>query len=184
MITALGIRLMELGSLAIHQDRLHSIALPFLRELHRVTGLVVQFGVLDASDVVYLDKIGGMLAGVVPTRVGERSSAERSALGRVLLAFGDFHVGAEAPMSLRQELSRIRDSGVAYGAGLVESRPQLRCCAGRAARARDCRHFCFRPVGDAQTRLPKCGTCPPCSVIDLGGGWPNCDTFRCSTHHA
>lgn len=123
----LGIRLMELGSLAIHQDRLHSVALPFLRELHRVTGLVVQFGVLDASDVVYLDKIGGMLAGIVPTRVGERSLAETSALGRVLLAFGGFPVGAEAPMSLRQELSRIRDSGVAYGAGSLS--PGLNCVA-------------------------------------------------------
>ncbi|MDV8011874.1 IclR family transcriptional regulator [Rhodococcus sp. IEGM 1241] len=123
----LGIRLMELGSLAIHQDRLHSVALPFLRELHRVTGLVVQFGVLDASDVVYLDKIGGMLAGVVPTRVGERSLAERSALGRVLLAFGGFPVGAEAPMGLRQELSRIRESGVAYGAGLLS--PGVNCVA-------------------------------------------------------
>lgn len=123
----LGIRLMELGSLAIQQDRLYSVALPFLRELHRVTGLVVQFGVLDAPDVVYLDKIGGMLSGVVPTRVGERSSADRSALGRALLAFGGSPVGAEAPMTLRQELSRIRDTGVAYGAGLLS--PGLNCVA-------------------------------------------------------
>src|SRR6187399_43208 len=37
----LGMRLVELGSLAVHQDRLHKAAAPLLQELHRATGLVV-----------------------------------------------------------------------------------------------------------------------------------------------
>jgi hypothetical protein len=37
----LGMRLVELGSLAVHQDRLHRAATPLLHDLHRATGLVV-----------------------------------------------------------------------------------------------------------------------------------------------
>src|SRR6516162_6349239 len=54
----LGMRLVELGSLAVHQDRLVRAAGPLLGELHRATGLVVHLAVLDGSDVVYLDKVG------------------------------------------------------------------------------------------------------------------------------
>src|SRR6201996_9686377 len=65
----LGMRLVELGSLTVHQDRLHRAALPFLHELHRATGLVVHLAVLDGADVVYLEKIAGGFGPRVPTRV-------------------------------------------------------------------------------------------------------------------
>src|SRR6201991_388293 len=54
----LGMRLVELGSLAVHQDRLVRAAKPLLGELHRATGLVVHLAVLDGADVVYLEKVG------------------------------------------------------------------------------------------------------------------------------
>ena len=43
----LGMRLVELGSLAVHQDRLVQAARPLLNELHRATGLVAHLAVLD-----------------------------------------------------------------------------------------------------------------------------------------
>src|SRR5690349_24783386 len=64
----LGMRLVELGSLAVHQDRLVRAARPLLGELHRATALVVHLAVLDGSDVVYLDKIGDRVVGALPTR--------------------------------------------------------------------------------------------------------------------
>lgn len=64
----LGMRLVELGSLAVHQDRLHAAAMPLLHELYRVTGFVVHLGILDGPDVVYMEKIGGRLAAAVPDR--------------------------------------------------------------------------------------------------------------------
>ena len=85
----LGMRLVELGSLAVHQDRLHSAAQPFLHELHRATGLVVHLAVLDGSDVVYLEKIAGGLGAAIPTRVGGRQPAHCTAVGKALLAFSD-----------------------------------------------------------------------------------------------
>lgn len=62
----LGMRLVELGSLAVHQDRLVRAATPLLAELHRATGLVVHLAVLDGSDVVYLDKVGDRMIGAIP----------------------------------------------------------------------------------------------------------------------
>ena len=75
----LGMRLVELGSLAVHQDRLVRAATPLLHELHRATGLVVHLAVLDGADVVYLDKIGDRMTAAIPTRVGGRQPAQCAA---------------------------------------------------------------------------------------------------------
>lgn len=91
---ALGLRLMELGSLAVHQDGLCAAARPHLHELHRATGLVVHLAVLDGTDVVYLDKLGGRLDSAVPTRIGGRRPAPHAALGKALLAYGRYKAEA------------------------------------------------------------------------------------------
>ncbi|MFZ0716361.1 IclR family transcriptional regulator, partial [Mycobacterium sp.] len=75
----LGMRLVELGSLAVHQDRLVRAAGPLLAELHRATGLVVHLAVLDGADVVYLEKVGDRMIGGLPTRVGARQPAHCTA---------------------------------------------------------------------------------------------------------
>src|SRR6195952_594311 len=83
----LGMRLVELGSLAVHQDRLHRAAAPLLHELHRATGLVAHLAVLDGADVVYLDKIGDRMVDAIPTRVGGRQPAQCTAVGKAMLAY-------------------------------------------------------------------------------------------------
>src|SRR6185437_5320946 len=85
----LGMRLVELGSLAVHQDRLVRAAGPLLAELHRATGLVVHLAVLDGADVVYLDKVGDRMIGALPTRVGARQPAHCTAVGKAILAYRD-----------------------------------------------------------------------------------------------
>jgi DNA-binding IclR family transcriptional regulator len=120
----LGMRLVELGSLAVHQDRLVRAARPLLGELHRATGLVVHLGVLDGSDVVYLDKVGDRVVGALPTRVGGRQPAHCSALGKAMLAYSD---EAEVDLQVRKtkysistssqlviELAKVRAHGVAF----------------------------------------------------------------------
>ena len=101
----LGLRLMELGSLAVHQDRLHAISLAHLQDLHRATGFVAHLAVLDGDDLVYLEKIGGRLAPLVPTRIGGRRPARGTALGKALLAY----TGAAGT-----DYDHIRERGVAY----------------------------------------------------------------------
>src|ERR1700734_1178223 len=85
----LGMRLVQLGSLAVHQDRLGRAARPLLGELHRATGLVVHLAVLDGPDVVYLEKIGDRS---IPTRVGSRQPAHCTAVGKAMLPYCDHEV--------------------------------------------------------------------------------------------
>ncbi|MDJ0104959.1 IclR family transcriptional regulator [Rhodococcus erythropolis] len=114
----LGMRLVELGSSAVHQNRLRTHALPILTELQRVSGMVIHLGILEQSDVVYLCKIGGPYAAAVPTRVGGRRPASDTALGRALLAFGDSSTPHDdRPLRLRSEIEKIRDFGLAYESG-------------------------------------------------------------------
>jgi DNA-binding IclR family transcriptional regulator len=121
----LGMRLVELGSLAVHQDRVHNAAAPLLQELHRATGLVVHLAVLDGSDVVYLDKVGDRLAAAIPTRVGGRQPAQCTAVGKAILADTDGHptvdLGARktrysigTAAQLAAELTTVRGRGVAF----------------------------------------------------------------------
>jgi len=120
----LGMRLVELGSLAVHQDRLHRAATPLLHDLHRATGLVVHLAILDGSDVVYLEKIGDRMTAAIPTRVGGRQPAHCAAVGKAMLAYNDgadidltsrktrYSIGT--PAQLTAELAKVRAHGVAF----------------------------------------------------------------------
>ena len=155
----LGLRLMELGSLAVHQDRLHTTALPHLQELHRVTGFVVHLAVLDGDDLVYLEKLGGRLATAVPAgarrrarrayrrvggarhrrdRIGGRRPARSTALGKALLAYE----GAPGVV-----YDGIREHGIAFEK--EESLAGFGCIAVPVG-----------PVGSAVAAVSLCGPLP------------------------
>jgi DNA-binding IclR family transcriptional regulator len=120
----LGMRLVELGSLAVHQDRLHRAATPLLHDLHRATGLVVHLAVLDGSDVVYLEKIGDRMTAAIPTRVGGRQPAHCAAVGKAMLAYNEeadvdlatrkTKYSISTPAQLTAELAKVRAHGVAF----------------------------------------------------------------------
>lgn len=155
----LGMRLIELGSLAVHQDPVHNAATPMLHELHRATGLVVHLAVLEGDDVVYLEKIGDRLATVIPTRVGGRYPAHCTAVGKALLAArgADGSEIAEAsvlqrktrysiatPAQLKAELGKVRARGVAFDR--EESLSGFGCVAAAIGNA-----------GDAVAAVSVCG---------------------------
>ncbi|ORB66071.1 IclR family transcriptional regulator [Mycolicibacterium tusciae] len=134
----LGMRLVELGSLAVHQDRLHRAAIPLLHDLHRATGLVVHLAVLDGSDVVYLEKIGDRMMAAIPTRVGGRQPAHCAAVGKAMLAYNSeadvvdlstrkTRYSISTPAQLRAELANVRGRGVAFDR--EESVPGFGCVA-------------------------------------------------------
>ena len=120
----LGMRLVELGSLAVNQDRLVRAARPLLGELHSATGLVVHLAVLDGSDVVYLEKVGDRTGSAIPTRVGGRQPAHCTAVGKAMLAYrDDSAIDLAARMTrysicsksqLAVELAKVRAHGVAF----------------------------------------------------------------------
>ncbi|OAT67590.1 IclR family transcriptional regulator [Mycobacteroides immunogenum] len=155
----LGTRLVELGSLAVHQDRLHAAALPMLHELHRATGLVVHLSILDGTDVVYLEKIGAGMGAAVTTRIGGRQPAHCTASGKAILAYrGDtldgftalarktrFSIGSAA--QLRPELDKVRGHGVAF------DREELQQGIGCVAAP-------IGSIGDAVAAVSVCGPMP------------------------
>ncbi|OBK33045.1 IclR family transcriptional regulator [Mycobacterium sp. 1245111.1] len=121
----LGMRLVELGSLAVHQDRLVRAAGPLLSELHRATGLVVHLAVLDGPDVVYLDKVGDRMVGALPTRVGARQPAHCTAVGKAILAYRNEEAAVDlqarntkysiaSSSQLAAELAKVRAHGIAF----------------------------------------------------------------------
>lgn len=118
----LGMRLVELGSLAVHQDRLVRAAAPLLSELHRATRLAVHLAVLDGPDVVYLEKIGDP---TIHTRVGGRQPAHCTAVGKAMLAYSDeeavldlqarttkYSISNRSRLAL--DLAKVRVHGVAF----------------------------------------------------------------------
>jgi DNA-binding IclR family transcriptional regulator len=134
----LGMRLVELGSLAVHQDRLVRAAGPLLAELHRATGLVVHLAVLDGPDVVYLEKVGDRMIGALPTRVGARQPAHCTAVGKAILAYSDEDAAVDlqarktkysiaSSSQLAVELAKVRAHGVAFER--EESLPGFGCVA-------------------------------------------------------
>jgi DNA-binding IclR family transcriptional regulator len=156
----LGMRLVELGSLAVHQDRLHRAATPLLHELHRATGLVVHLAVLDGSDVVYLEKIGNRMVAAIPTRVGGRQPAQCTAVGKAMLAYSEraqsvdfsarrtrYSVGT--PAQLLQELDKVRSHGVAFDR--EESLVGFGCVAA--------------PIGDMGDAVAAVSVCGPMSHV-------------------
>ncbi|OBH15156.1 hypothetical protein A5710_04440 [Mycolicibacter sinensis] len=83
----LGPRALGLGG----QDGLHGeirkAAAEHLHQLHLRTGLVVHLAALEGSDEVYLDKIGGHFAAILPSKVGTRQPAYLTTGGRAMLAW-------------------------------------------------------------------------------------------------
>jgi DNA-binding IclR family transcriptional regulator len=126
-----GMRLFELGTLAVQGNRLQDAAFPHLASLAARTGLAAQLAVLDRVDVMYLERI---VVGPIrlPTRRGGRKPAYCTALGKAMVAYDDdaaLHAVVTAPMprktaktitepdALWTELQQVREAGIAFDRG-------------------------------------------------------------------
>lgn len=135
-----GMRLFELGGLALEGDRLHEAAFPHLQALSARTGLSAQLAVLDRAEVVYLERIV-VGSARLPTRRGGRKPAYCTALGKAMVAFDDEAARAvmrsrmprktantiTEPAAMWSELSHVRADGIAFDRG--EAYPDLVCVA-------------------------------------------------------
>jgi DNA-binding IclR family transcriptional regulator len=135
-----GLRLLELGSVALQRTGLRETAFKHLHSLALRTGLVVHLGILDHGEVVYLDRVTTTRVSL-PTRVGGREPAYCTALGKVMLAFADPASQASAltgmrrrtestviePRAIQSALDGARQAGIAYDR--EEAYPGLGCVA-------------------------------------------------------
>ncbi|WP_051637699.1 IclR family transcriptional regulator [Rhodococcus sp. UNC363MFTsu5.1] len=109
----LGDKLVEMGILTLYQNKFDYVVAPLLYELHRITGHAVHLGVLDGTDVLYLQKIETQSGPVLQTRVGGRIPARSSTIGKALLAATPRP--NEPSTCARSDLDNDRPLGVAYG---------------------------------------------------------------------
>lgn len=128
----LGRRVISWGAReSVHAD-LRAAASPLLHDMAQKTDLVVHLAVLDGTEVKYLDKIGRH-APMIDSRVGGRSPAHCTSLGKAILAsmpaedvddlYADGFDRRTASSigdlaTLHSELNRVRQSkGIAFERG-------------------------------------------------------------------
>jgi len=107
---------------------LRELASPYVAELFALTRQTIHLAILSGADVLYVDKVAGLGAPRMPTRIGGRRPAYATGLGKALLAFappvqlkavfeGPFKrfTAYTVPDAQRMKLSllRVRETGVA-----------------------------------------------------------------------
>ncbi|MFF7475738.1 IclR family transcriptional regulator C-terminal domain-containing protein [Streptomyces sp. NPDC008092] len=124
----IGLRLLQLATLAPRGHGLRSIAMPFMEDLHKATGQHVLFAVRDGEHAVLVERLSAHRAGRVDFRVGGRMPLHSTGIGLVLLAHAPAEVqeavlGADLvaedsgrrvdPAELRRTLAQVRQEGTA-----------------------------------------------------------------------
>jgi DNA-binding IclR family transcriptional regulator len=124
----IGLRLLEVASLAPRGHGLRATALPYMEDLHHATGQHVLLAVLDGDEAVLVERLSARGAGRVMYRVGGRLPLHSTGVGMVLLAHApaalqdqvlsqDLTLRPEnvtrSSRELRAQLAAIRHGGVA-----------------------------------------------------------------------
>jgi IclR family transcriptional regulator, pca regulon regulatory protein len=129
----LGPRVLDLGFSAINSMELREISGPHLQQLSDETGYTVNMGILDGTDVVYIERCRssqqGQRAIDLNLHVGSRLPAYCTSMGKVLLAdmdeaerdalIGRIELAPLGPNTLTDraaltaELERVREQGIA-----------------------------------------------------------------------
>ncbi|WP_414938822.1 IclR family transcriptional regulator [Amycolatopsis sp. cmx-11-51] len=135
----LGLKLFEIGQLAVRRRGLVEAARPYLADLREATRNTVHLAVLEGTEVVYLDILRGPDAPSLPSRIGGRFPAHATGVGKAILAFSPESMVTrviDAGLSrvsvrtitvtglLRRQLAKVRSDGIALereesGVGVV-----------------------------------------------------------------
>jgi DNA-binding IclR family transcriptional regulator len=138
---SLGLRLFELGGTALRQNQIVTAARPFMEELYERTRHVIQLGILQGTDVMYLVRVGRQGHQLVASHIGGRIPATCTAVGKAILASDEVLIEAAIvegltrrtrysmtdPVQLRASLAETRRTGIAVE--LEEARAGLACVA-------------------------------------------------------
>lgn len=168
---AIGMRVLELGSLEPQGLRLRSVALPYLSDLHGAVAADVNLSVRDGDDVVYVESLRSRRGAPVLTRLGGRWPLHATATGQVLLAHAAPEVQDRVlsrplkrftpktvtdPDEMRRTLADVRTRGYAV---VDES-----ITVGAIAIAVPVRGSGERVVAAVGVTIKR-GSCPPPSVL-------------------
>ena len=137
----LGLRLFELGSLAIGRFNIRDRARPHLEKLLYQVDETVHLCAMDAGEVIYLDKIEPVRSVRMSSRIGRRNTAHSTSVGKAIMAFlpesevddilrqhGMKRTTAKTittPAELKVDLKRTRERG--YSIDNEENIEDVRC---------------------------------------------------------
>jgi DNA-binding IclR family transcriptional regulator len=152
-----GLRLLEIASLAPRGHGLRAAALPYLEDLHHATGQHVLLAVRDGHEAVLIERLSARDAGPVMYRVGGRMPLHSTGVGLVLLAYAPAAVQDEV---LGGNLARPPSEGRAGAGGRGAAGPGLRALL--AAVRRDGVAVVSRPAPESVTSVAA-------PVRDAGG---------------
>ena len=142
---SLTLKLFELGAKALQNVDLIRSADIQMRELSRLTRETIHLGALDEDGIgiVYIHKIDSMYNLRMHSRIGRRNPLHSTAIGKVLLAWGErsevdslltemeFTRSPEITLldavALRNALVKVREQG--FGEDIEEQEQGLRCIA-------------------------------------------------------
>lgn len=116
----LAIKLWALGCAAVRRLSVRDVARPYLEDLAARTSEMSKLGVLDGSDVVYIDRVDCPLAVRAYVPIGGRAPARSVATGKAILAFlpvDKAGQGIAPSKSLLAEFEQIRRRGYAVNRG-------------------------------------------------------------------
>lgn len=83
----LGLRLAQFGTQALERLEVRRLARPYMVSLMQSTGQTVHLAILEGSEVVYAEKVEGLEAVTLRSRVGGTPPAHATSVGKCLLAF-------------------------------------------------------------------------------------------------
>ncbi|MCU1637745.1 MAG: Transcriptional regulator, IclR family [Microbacteriaceae bacterium] len=133
---AIGMRILELGSLEPQGLHLREAALPHFHNLQAATNANVHLAVIDGHDTVYLESWRARNGARVLSRTGGRWPLHATATGQVMLSFASQQLQDEVlstslrrytpmtvtnPDELRRLLSNVRRTGVAIAEDSITS---------------------------------------------------------------
>lgn len=125
-----GLRLLEIASLAPRGHGLRSVAMPYMEDLFHVTRQHVLLAVRDEGEALLVERLSALDASPVRYRVGGRLPLTSTGVGLVLLAFapqavqddaiaayqpGNGHDDIRTAADLRRVLAEVRRGDCAFG---------------------------------------------------------------------
>lgn len=137
----LGLKLFQLGSMAVARHSLGEIALPQMHSLLDRFSETVNLGIMEGGQVLYLEILESPQAMRMSSRIGSRDYAHATSLGKAMLAFLPeeeveevVRVHGLPPRTektiatlegLKEELGKVKERGYAIDDG--ENEPMARC---------------------------------------------------------
>lgn len=82
----LGLRMLRFASKSWSRNRFREIAEPIIRKLHEATGETVHLGVLNGSEVIYLDKVESRQSVRMYSQIGNASPTYCTGVGKCALS--------------------------------------------------------------------------------------------------